>query len=80
MELQGNPDRLIVCMHRPSPARDAGMDLCEVLEEHQVTWNGLEAAALDEYRLLGKPVEGPEVISRRDGTRHFPPVNGESLV
>jgi hypothetical protein len=62
VDLQGSPDRLIVCVHHPSMAEDAGMDLYEALEERQVTWDGLEAAAVDEYRLLGKPVEGPEVI------------------
>jgi hypothetical protein len=40
---QGNPDRLIVCVHHPSMAEDAGMDLYEALEERQVTWDGLEA-------------------------------------
>jgi hypothetical protein len=72
VELQGNPDRLIVCVLHPSPARDTGMDLYEALAEHQVTWDGLEAAAVDEYRTLGKPTEGPEVIYRPDGTPLFP--------
>ncbi len=80
MELGGNPDRLIVCVHHPSMAEDAGMDLYEALGERQVTWDGLEAAAVDEYRLLGEPLEGPEVICRRDGTLLFSPVTGESLV
>ena len=72
MELQGNPDRLIVCVHHPSPARDAGMDLYEALEERQATWDGLEAAAVDEYCLLGRPIEGPETIRKRDGAKLFP--------
>ena len=80
MALQGHPDRLIVCVHHSSGAEDAGMDLYEALEERQVTWDGLEAAAVDEYRLLGKPVEGLEVICRRDGTPLFPPANGEAPV
>jgi hypothetical protein len=50
------------------------------MEESQVTWDGLEAAAVDEYRLLGRPIEGPEVICRRDGTPLFPSATGESLV
>jgi hypothetical protein len=42
------------------------MDLYDALEERQVTWDGLEAAAVDEYRLLG--------------TLLFPPESGETLV
>ena len=80
VDLQGNPDRLIVCVHHPSMAEDAGMDLYEVLEEGQVTWDGLEAAAVEEYRLLGKPVEGLEVICRPDGTPLFAPATRETLV
>ena len=80
VDLQGCPDRLIICVHHPSSAGDAGMDLYEALEERQVSWDGLEAAAVDEYRLLGRPVEGPEVICRTDGTALFPTENEESLV
>ena len=80
VDLQGNPDRLIVCIHHPSTAEDAGMDLYEALKEHQVTWDGLEAATVDEYRLLGKPFEDTEVICRRDGSRLFPTATGESPV
>jgi hypothetical protein len=79
MELQGSPDRLIVCIHHPSVSEDAGMDLYETLGEHQVTWDGLEAAAVDEYRLLGRPVEGPDVICMRDGTPLFPSTTQELL-
>jgi hypothetical protein len=80
MELQGNPDRLIVCVHHPSVSEDAGMDLYESLTEEQVTWDDLEAAAVDEYRLLGRPIEGPEVICRRGGEPLFPPGTRESVV
>jgi len=55
------------------------MDLYEALEERQVTWDGLEAVASDEYRLLGKPVEGSEVICRCDGILLFPPATMEFL-
>ena len=55
------------------------MDLYEALEEHQVNWDGLEAAAVDEYRLLGKPIRGAEAICRRDGTQVFPLVTEEVL-
>jgi hypothetical protein len=80
VELEGGPDRLSVCVHHPSSAEDAGMDLYEALEERQVTWDGLEAAVVDEYRLLGRPVEGLEGIYGRDGTPLFPPATGESPV
>jgi hypothetical protein len=64
----------------PSMAEDAGMDLHQALEEHQVAWDSLEAVAMDEYRLLGKPIESPEVICRRDGTPLFPLTIKVSLV
>jgi hypothetical protein len=80
VDLQGSPDRLIVCVHHPLSGEDAGMDLYEVLKEHQVTWDGLEAAAVDEYRLLGRPIEGLEVICRRDGTTLFPSALKETVV
>ena len=79
MALQGHPDRLIVCVHHPSSDSDAGMDLYETLKERQVTWDGLEAAAVGEYCYLGKPLEGPEIMCRRDGTPLFAPASGESL-
>ena len=68
MELRGHPDRLIVCVHHSSLTEDVGMDLYDALMEHQVTWDDLESAAVEEYHLLGKPVEGPEVVCRSDGT------------
>ena len=72
MELQGCPDRLIMCVHHPSAAEDAGMDLYETLKEHQATWDDLEAAAVDEYQYLGKPIEGPADIRWPDRTSLFP--------
>jgi hypothetical protein len=79
VDLQGNPDRLIVCVHHPSSASDAGMDLYETLKERQVTWDGLEAAAVDEYRLLGRPIEGLGGICRSDGSPLFPPASKGAL-
>jgi hypothetical protein len=73
MELREHPDRLIVCAHHPSSTGDTGMDLYETLKEHQIIWDELEAAAVDEYCVLGKPIEGLEVISKPDGTPLFPP-------
>ena len=72
MELHDHPDRLIICVHHPSPDGDAGMDLYKVLKEQQVTWDDLEAAAVEEYRLLGRSIEAPQVICRSDGTLLFP--------
>jgi hypothetical protein len=55
LELHGFPDRLIVCVHHPSAAEDAGMNLYDALKEKEVTWDDLEAAVVNEYRDLGKP-------------------------
>jgi hypothetical protein len=55
------------------------MDLYETLKEHEVTWDALEAAAVDEYRLLGRPIEGAEVICRHDGMPLFPEAIREPL-
>ena len=79
VELRGQPDRLIVCVHHPSSASDAGMDLYEVLARHEITWDDLEAAAVEEYRLLGKPIESLEVIHKPDGVPLFPPATKEDL-
>ena len=72
IELRDHADRLIVCVHHPSSNSDAGMDLYETLKAQQVAWNDLEAAAIEEYRLLGKPIEDPEVIYWPDGMPLFP--------
>ena len=58
MELHGHPDRLIVCVHHPSLAEDAGMALYEALKEHQVTWAEAAAAAVEEYGERGRRVHG----------------------
>jgi hypothetical protein len=52
-------------------AEDAGMDLYEALGERQVTWDGLEAAAVDEYRLLGRPIEGQKSLAGAMGRYSF---------
>ena len=72
MPLQDHPDRLIVCVHHPSARDDAGMDLYDTLKEHQATWDDLEAAAIDEYRYLGKPIERPADIRWPDRNPLFP--------
>ena len=72
LELQGFPDRLIVCVHHPSSSEDAGMDLYDALEEQEITWDDLEAAALDEYRYLGKQIADSRNIRWPDGACLFP--------
>ena len=72
IELQDYPNRLIVCVHHPSATEDAGMDLYEALKEHQATWDDLEAAAVDEYQYLGKPIKGPADIRWPNKTSLFP--------
>ncbi|MFC2054335.1 hypothetical protein ACFLV7_08575 [Chloroflexota bacterium] len=57
MELQGSPDRLIICVHHPSDSEDAGINLYDALKEKDVTWDDLESAVVDEYRYLGNPVQ-----------------------
>jgi hypothetical protein len=72
MDLQGFPDRLIVCVHHPSSAEVAGMDLYEALKEKEVRWGELEAAAINEYILLGKPIHDPASIIKPDGSKLYP--------
>ncbi len=56
MDLQGYSDRLIICVHHPSTAFDAGMDLYDALTEQECRWDDLEAAALFEYLSYGQPI------------------------
>jgi hypothetical protein len=56
MDLQGAPDRLIVCVHHPSRSEDAGMDLYNALKGKEINWDDLDAAAVEEYRFMGMPV------------------------
>ena len=82
MDLQDAPDRLVVCVHHPSSAEDAGMDLytalSKIAQKHKVAWDELEAAQVDEYRQLGKAVADPGNIFEPDGTSVFPEPEIES--
>lgn len=78
MNLAGFPDRLIVCVHHPSAAADAGMDLYKQLKADGASWDGLEAAHVDEYRELGKPVAVPDAIYDPEGLLLYPPAEEES--
>lgn len=72
MELGGAPDRLIVCVHHPSTGENAGMDLYERLRAEGVTWDELEAATMEEYGLLSRPIESAGGIFQPDGQRLVP--------
>jgi len=72
VDLQGSPDRLIVCVHHPSTDVNAAMDLGDALYENSVTWDDLEAAAVKEYRDFGQPVETSGSILKPGGTALFP--------
>ena len=56
MNLQGSPDRLIICVHHPSSTENAGLDLYDNLMKEHITWDDLDAAAMEEYCTFGKPV------------------------
>jgi hypothetical protein len=56
MDLEGSPDRLIVCVHHPSHSENAGMDLYNALRQKNISWDDLEAAVVEDYCDLGKPV------------------------
>ena len=72
MELQGFPDRLVVCVHHPSASENAGMDLYDALIEKKASWDELEAAVVDEYRYLGKPIKGLADFRSTYGNPLFP--------
>jgi hypothetical protein len=73
MDLQGTPDRLIVCVNHPSRSEETGMDLYNALVELQASWDDLEAAAVDEYRTYGRPLQAISGICFADGRLLFPP-------
>ena len=72
MGLSVFPDRLIVCVHHPSAADHTGMDLYEMLKGKDITWDELEAAAVDEYCYFGKTVMESIGLCFSDGKRLFP--------
>lgn len=78
MLLQGSPDRLIVCIHHPSQSEDAGIDLYDALKEKGIRWDDLEAAVVEEYRSLGRPVEDLEDIRSATGDILFPHPTAEN--
>lgn len=72
MNLQGAPDRLIVCVHHPSGDENAGLDLSEALHKNQVKYDELDKAAVEEYAVYGKPIRWPGDIQTPAAKRLFP--------
>lgn len=72
MDLQGSPDRLIICVHHPASDTNVGMDVYNALKEKGVMWDDLESAAFEEYRDLSRPIIGPTGILLPDGKALFP--------
>jgi hypothetical protein len=72
MALGETPDRLIVCVHYPSQSEDAGMDVYDALTERGARWDGLGAAAVEEYQRYGKPISALGDIRKTDGAILFP--------
>lgn len=71
MDIQDYPDRLIVCVHHPASDENAGMDLYDSLQSRQVYYDELNAATMDEYICLGKPVHTAEKMVDRNGFHLF---------
>jgi hypothetical protein len=71
MDLQGSPDRLIVCVHHPLHSENAGMDLYDALKEKGVNWDELDSAAVEEYVYYGKPVHSSVELNYPNGRRIF---------
>src|SRR5579859_2436340 len=67
MDLRDNPDRLIVCVHHPATSENAGMDLYTALQARRITWDALDAATMEEYATLSKPLTDPSDVQRPDG-------------
>ena len=77
MDLQGSPDRLIVCVHHPSHSENSGIDLYDALKEKGVNWNELDSAVVEEYVYYGKPLDSSADLIDPDGRRIFPDAKTE---
>lgn len=73
MDIENGPDRLIVCAHHPSNDENAGMDLYDTLQARHVSYDELNAAALEEYVYLGRRVANIENIDQPNGLPLFQP-------
>lgn len=73
MDLMGSTDRLIVCVHHPGGSSEAGMDPYHALHDGGVTWDDVEAAAMDEYMWLGAPIQSLADLAQTNGAPLVPP-------
>jgi len=80
MDIQDNPDRLIVCTHHPASDENAGMDLYNALHEHRVSWDELDSATVEEYAQLSRSITGPAGIRWPNGTPLFPLDLGQEML
>jgi len=80
MELQDSPDRLIICVHHPAYGENAGMDLFEALTQQRIVWDEMDAAVVEEYGQLGKPLQDTSGIYTPDKTPLFSPATGKLSV
>jgi hypothetical protein len=71
MDLGDRPERLIICVHHPVIGEHAGLDLYEKLKELQIEWDDLDAATVEEYLLLSRPIT-EKGIAWPDGRTLFP--------
>ena len=77
MDLQGSPDRLIVCVHHPSHSENAGIDLYDELKKMGVDWDELDSAVVEEYIFYGKPFVFSSDLTNPNGRRIFPEAKTE---
>jgi hypothetical protein len=71
MDIESNPDRLIVCVHHPGNDENAGMDLYDALHARKVSYAELDSAILEEYVYLGRRVAQIESILNAYGKPIF---------
>lgn len=72
MDLEGAPDRLIVCVHHLSRDENAGLDLYEALKQQGTRWDDLESAAPEEYLMYSRTITEPHGLRYPDGRPLFP--------
>ncbi len=72
-ELEENPDKLIIGVHHPSQAEDAGLDLyMELVKEQGASWDLWDGVDVREYAGFGIPVENMGAINKPNGLPLFP--------
>lgn len=73
MDIEGTPDRLIVCVHHPESGENAGMDLYDTVKARHISYAELDSAVMEEYLFLGIRVVNHEEINLPDGLPLFTP-------